>query len=100
MHEAVKRLQVLSKEYGISMEAVALRWVLHHSALKDGDGVIVGAGRIEQVKVTGQTIAAGPLPDKLGDEVSSLWNACKAEAQSIIEYWRLLRRYGQDCEPR
>lgn len=48
--EAIKALKPLIEEkHGLRMTEVALRWIQHHSCLKEKDGVILGASSAEQV---------------------------------------------------
>lgn len=67
--------QAAAEKHGLSGHAVALRWVLHHSALSRGrgDGMIVGARTLEQLKDNLDACDAGPLPQDLFDVVDDIW---------------------------
>ena len=42
MHTAVRKLQEVCKQYDVLLSKAALRWLVFHSALGDGDGMILG----------------------------------------------------------
>ena len=64
-----------AEKLGISGHAVALRWVLHHSALQSslGDGIIIGARNLEQLRDHLEACDAGPLPSALAKVVEDIW---------------------------
>ncbi|KAE9396853.1 Aldo/keto reductase [Gymnopus androsaceus JB14] len=43
----------------------ALRWIQHHSALKPGDAVIIGASKMVQIENNLKYSALGPLPENI-----------------------------------
>jgi len=49
LHKAQQKLVESTKELGISPIEAALRWVMYHSVLKEGDGVILGASKEAQI---------------------------------------------------
>ncbi|KAB5554616.1 NADP-dependent oxidoreductase domain-containing protein [Coniochaeta sp. 2T2.1] len=62
-HNAVKRLLDAVEPHGIAPTEAALRWLCYHSALGEGDGIILGASKLEQVRQNVEAVARGPLPD-------------------------------------
>lgn len=60
---------------GLTGHAVALRWILHHSALDAarGDAVIVGASSLAQLRENMDICAAGPLSADLLAKVEAVW---------------------------
>ncbi|MCJ1411233.1 hypothetical protein MMC19_005321 [Ptychographa xylographoides] len=77
--EASKQIQDEAQQAGISGHAVALRWVLHHSALKaeHGDAIIVGASSLPQLEENLKICDAGPLPKHLAKAVDEVWPTAK-----------------------
>ena len=67
---------------GISKAALAYRWIAYHSALKreEGDGVIIGASKIEQLEETLKAIEAGPLDNRTAERASAIWEEVKGDA--------------------
>jgi aflatoxin B1 aldehyde reductase len=50
LNEAQRKLAGATEELGITPIEAALRWVVYHSALRDGDGVILGASKEVQIE--------------------------------------------------
>ena len=46
---------------------------MHHSALGPGDGVILGAKRVEQLESNVQHCIKEPLPEELIKAVEAMW---------------------------
>ena len=63
----------------ISLTEASLRWLLHHSALKQelGDGAILGAKREEQLKGNVDFCRKGPLPDAVLSAIEEMWEEVK-----------------------
>lgn len=49
LHAAQKKLAEATSEVGISPIEAALRWAMFHSALQEGDGIILGASKEAQI---------------------------------------------------
>jgi aflatoxin B1 aldehyde reductase len=54
-----------------------LRWFMHHSILRDGDGVILGASDEKQVDETLKACKMGPLPEAVVQAFDDLWEKNK-----------------------
>ena len=63
---------------------LALRWVVHHSAIDAslGDAVILGASKPAQLEDSLRICEKGPLPDELVKAMDDVWAAAKAEGPS------------------
>lgn len=59
----------------IKMREAAFRWFFHHSALGEGDGVIGGSSRLEQLSENLDALdsANGPLPAPVLDALEAAW---------------------------
>ncbi|CAN8096384.1 unnamed protein product [Discula destructiva] len=85
-----KALQILEsavEKHGLTMIETALRWTVHHSALrvKNGnDGVIIGVSSLEQLANNLDNLEKGPLPEELLKSVDEAWQVAKADS---IQYW-------------
>ena len=77
--DAAKKVQDAAEKAGITGHAVALRWVLHHSALKGelGDAMIIGASSFQQLEENLEICKAGPLPADLVRVVEDVWGPAK-----------------------
>jgi aflatoxin B1 aldehyde reductase len=75
MHEAIKALHSASSEEGITVTEASLRWLMHHSALEDGDAIIFGGKRISQIESNVAMCRKGPLGEKLVAAVEDIYKS-------------------------
>jgi aflatoxin B1 aldehyde reductase len=80
------------------MVEVALRWMVHHSALdilNGNDGIVTGASTVEQLKSSLTDLEKGPLPKEVVDVLDAAWEITKSESKP---YWHgnLEYTYGYD----
>ena len=74
MHAAYRKLQSISERSGLDTAELSLRWLVHHSALTDGDLIILGASKIHQVEPSLEKLEKGPLEADVAGELTSLWD--------------------------
>lgn len=72
------------KAHAVSPNEVALRWLMHHSALGEGDGIIWGASKIEQIQENMRHLGNGKLPDALVEVAEALWKAVEGTRGEIL----------------
>ena len=72
VNAALRKLHAVCQKHELPLSEVCLRWLMHHSALGAGDGVIVGAKRIEQLKGNVSDCRKGPLNDELVQAVEQM----------------------------
>ena len=67
---------------GIKPADAALRWLAHHSKLdaKKGDGVILGASRIEQLEENLAAMSGPPLDDTIVEILDRGWEVTRADS--------------------
>jgi len=71
---------------GISMLEATWSWLMHHSALQEGDAILLGASKLEHLE--GNIKAAresSPLPEALLAAFDEAWSGCEEEA---FPFWR------------
>ena len=80
--EALSEWEAVAKDAGCSKADLAYRWVTYNSPLKpeNGDGIIVGASNLEQLKQTMEGLKAGPLPEEAVKRIDHLWKTIEHEA--------------------
>lgn len=62
-------------ESGVSsLKEATLRWTMHHSALGEEDGVILGASSLEQMQENIKACEGGPLPDSIVKVFEEAWS--------------------------
>jgi aflatoxin B1 aldehyde reductase len=94
--QALKLVEEAVAKHNLTMIETALRWMVHHSALKikDGnDGIIIGVSSLEQLNVDLDAIENGPLPDDLIKTIDEAWQISKADTPN---YWHLDLKYDYD----
>lgn len=95
--QALQTIEQAVEKHGLTMIETALRWVVHHSALRitDGgnDGVIIGVSSLEQLGGNLDNLEKGPLPEDLLRSLDEAWRICKADA---VPYWHGEVKYHYD----
>ena len=72
------------KAHNLTSIEVAIRWLAHHSSLRDGDGIILGATKTEQIRETVMMIARGPLAGDVVKIAEDLWGVVEGSRGHII----------------
>ncbi|KAL8869940.1 MAG: hypothetical protein Q9174_003896, partial [Haloplaca sp. 1 TL-2023] len=80
LYDALDAWEEIAKDAGVTKAALAYRWVVYHSALGEGDGVIVGARHVGQLEETLEAIDAGPLEKGVAERVNKWWESVKGAA--------------------
>ncbi|KAL9050407.1 MAG: hypothetical protein Q9162_006655 [Coniocarpon cinnabarinum] len=91
--EALAAIEPVVKKHNLTMLETALRWSVHHSALRtmDGnDGIIIGVSNLDQLKADLDDLEKGPLPDEV---VSALDDGWKLAVPATPNYWHLDLKY-------
>ncbi|KAF2963021.1 hypothetical protein GQX73_g10551 [Xylaria multiplex] len=91
--------RALEKHPGLTMIETALRWTVHHSALriKNGgrDGILIGISSYDQLDGNLDSLEKGPLPDDVVQALDEAWLICKADAPN---YWHKDLVYTYDTQ--
>lgn len=94
---AIQTIERAAEGAGLSMVEVALRWVVHHSALRirgGNDGILIGASSLAQLESNLTDLEKGPLPEGVLAAVDEAWQVAKVDATN---YWHKDLRYGYDA---
>ncbi|KAF2646793.1 putative oxidoreductase [Massarina eburnea CBS 473.64] len=81
---AMMKFDTAVKEKGLLPAEVSLRWLVHHSALTDQDGIILGASRVEQVMGNVNLIEKGNLDEDVVALVEQLWKNAEGAHCELI----------------
>lgn len=57
-----------------------MRWLMFHSGLGAGDGVLVGGSRVEQIGGNLADVGKGGLPEEVVGMVERVWGVVRGEA--------------------
>lgn len=82
MLEALEKWEAAAKIAGTTKAALAYRWVMYNSAIKEnvGDAIIVGASSVKQLEETLSCFKEGPIPEKALKQIDEVWELVKDEA--------------------
>jgi aflatoxin B1 aldehyde reductase len=87
-----------AEKHGLSMIEIALRWTVHHSALKikDGnDGILIGVSSVAQLDDNLNNLEKGPLPEGVVKALDEAWEASKGDS---VPYWHGELKYEYDTQ--
>lgn len=84
LQQAVKKFDTEVKTHGLSSLEVAVRWAVHHSALGDEDGIILGASKETQLQDSVALIRKGQLPSPVLALVEDLWAAISQTRSNVL----------------
>ena len=84
LHSALKTLQDEARSHNMTPLEVAIRWIAHHSVLREEDGIILGASKLEQIQENFRMIEKGPLPGEVLKATERIWAAVKETREEII----------------
>jgi aflatoxin B1 aldehyde reductase len=76
--EGMASVQAAATAAGLELKDVALRWFFHHSQMTEGDAIVIGSSRLEQLEeVLGSLAADGlaetPLPPSVVVALNNVW---------------------------
>jgi len=79
--EVLQNLQAACDESGIKPAQAAISWLLHHSMLDAsyGDGIIIGASKIEQLGQNLESFQQPPLDPSVIDTMDRGWQLIKPD---------------------
>ncbi|KAK3321512.1 putative oxidoreductase [Cercophora scortea] len=86
LRNALREFDAGVKGEGLTSIEVAVRWIVHHSALGDGDGVILGATKTPQIVQTVSMVEKGPLPPACIKLADALWDAVADIRGELIKF--------------
>ncbi len=80
--EALVAWDQISKQSGISKADLAYRWVAYNSKLSGrfGDGIVLGASKVEQLRGTLEGLKNGPLEKGVVERIDRIWGNVKEDA--------------------
>jgi aflatoxin B1 aldehyde reductase len=85
--DSLQLIEPVIQKHNLTLLETALRWCVHHSALKvmDGnDGVIIGVSSLKQLEGNLSDMGKGPLPEDVVQALDQAWLINKGTAP---RYW-------------
>ena len=88
--DAVEIIKATAEKHGISSIESTYRWLAYHSMLNGdrGDGILIGASKMNHLKQNMDTIKEGPLPQDVVDAFEDAWCVSKNDSP---EYFTLFK---------
>lgn len=83
IRRAVEQFKKRLEGSGVQATEAALRWVVFHSALRDGDAVIIGASKVEQVVSSMKIVRRGPLDNEVVKAVEQVWEDVRKLSKTL-----------------
>ena len=83
IRRAVDQFKKRLEGSGVEATEAALRWVVFHSALRDGDAVIIGASKEEQVVSSMEIVRRGPLDNEVVKAVEQVWEDVRKLSKTL-----------------
>jgi aflatoxin B1 aldehyde reductase len=82
--DALDMIRAAADKHGLTVAEVALRWVEHHSLMREGDAIIVGASSARHLEENLVDLEKGMLPEDVVEAVDGAWLKVKGIAP---KYW-------------
>lgn len=84
--DALDIIKPAAQKHSLTVSEMALRWLVHHSKMKDelGDAIILGAGTVKNLERNLADLEKGPLPEEAVKTLDDAWVLCKSHAG---KYW-------------
>lgn len=88
--DAVEVIRAAAGKHGITSIEATYRWLAYHSMLdgERGDGILIGASKINHLKQNMEALKAGPLP---ADVLAAFEEAWKISKNDSPEYFTLFK---------
>ncbi len=85
--ESLSRFTQICTQHQITPTDAALRWLVHHSRLSDaqGDGIILGASRLNHLQDNMAAVKGGPLPEEIIQVLDQGWEQTRS---NVMKYFR------------
>lgn len=86
--DAIGEIKKACEAENIPMAEAAYRWLVSHSMIKSelGDGILLGASRIEQMEQNLIAVTKGELPQSILDAMDSAWEIAKPDSPAYFKF--------------
>lgn len=86
--DAIGEIKKACEAENIPMAEAAYRWLVNHSMMKSelGDGILLGASRIEQMEQNMVAATKGELPQNILDAMDSAWGIAKSDSPAYFKF--------------
>ena len=87
--DAVEEIRKACEAEGIPMAEAGYRWLCCHSMMNaaKGDGILLGASRIEQMEQNMSAANGGQLPQVVVDAMDAAWEVAKPDSPAYFKFF-------------
>ncbi len=88
--DAVNLLKAACGRHGMTTVEAAYRWLSHHSMLKEarGDGIIIGASKLNHLMQNMEAMKAGPLPEDVLAAFEEAWKTARPDSPDYFTLYK------------
>lgn len=85
---------------GITLLQATFSWLMHHSALQEGDAILLGASKVEHLEANIKAAhESTPLPEEVLAAFEKAWAGCEEEAFPFWRSYSLDQPGREDLDP-
>lgn len=86
--DAIEQIKKACEAENIPMAEAAYRWLINHSFMdaSKGDGILLGASRIEQMHQNMRSADKGSLPESILNAMNEAWDIAKPDSPSYFKF--------------
>lgn len=86
--DALAEIKTACDAEGIPMVEAAYRWLVNHSMMRSeqGDGILLGASRIDQMEQNMVAAKQGVLPNSILDAMDAAWEIAKPDSPAYFKF--------------
>ena len=86
--DAVNEIKLACDKEGIPMVEAAYRWLINHSKVvaSEGDGILLGASKIQQMEQNMACVDKGALPESIIAAMDEAWEVAKPDSPAYFKF--------------
>lgn len=86
--DAIDEIKKACEAENIPMVEASYRWLVNHSMMKSelGDGILLGASRIDQMEQNMVAATKGELPQSILDAMDAAWEIAKTDSPAYFKF--------------
>lgn len=86
--DAVNEIKVACEKEGVPMVEAAYRWLINHSQMRasEGDGILLGASKIQQMEQNMACVDKGELPESILAAMNEAWEEAKPDSPAYFKF--------------
>ncbi len=88
--DAVEVIKTAAERNGSTSVEATYRWLAYHSMLNGdrGDGILIGASKLEHLLQNMETLKAGPLPEDVVEAFETAWTVTEGDSPECFTLYK------------